>query len=399
MPMIDSEIYKVSQLTTTVRYLLEDTFPLIWVEGEISNLSCPGSGHIYFSLKDSQSQVRCALFKNRPGAKLILQNGMHIIVQAKVSLYEGRGDFQLIVENVEEVGDGALQQKFEKLKQKLAAEGLFDAIHKKPLPVLPKSIGIVTSPTGAAIRDILSVLKRRFPAIPVIIYPTLVQGTGAGTQIAKMIELANHRKECDIIILTRGGGSLEDLWSFNEEIVARAIFSSELPIISGVGHEIDFTIADFVADHRAPTPSAAAELVTPSFVEYQNSLDKTQQLLQRLMESTLIQYQQKLGWLTKHLHLCHPGQRLQGQNQRLKTLEQQLVGTMQQILTQLGRKIAHAHQLLEMVNPLATLQRGYAIVTDMKGHIVRNARQVEIGEPVQTQLQEGKIVSRVEEKP
>ena len=254
------KIYTVSQLNRETGQLLSRHFLSIRVEGEISNLSTPASGHVYFSLKDANAQVRCAMFKNqrrRGGFKP--ENGKQVIVTAEVSLYEPRGDYQLIVEHIEEAGDGALRRAFDALKLKLSAEGLFDAANKQSLPALPKAIGVITSPSGAAIRDILTVLQRRFPAIPVIIYPTAVQGTNAQHEIAGAIAIANKSWQCDVLILARGGGSLEDLWAFNEEKVARAIATSSIPIISGIGHETDFTIADFAADLRAPTPSAAAE--------------------------------------------------------------------------------------------------------------------------------------------
>ncbi|MDE2196596.1 MAG: exodeoxyribonuclease VII large subunit, partial [Gammaproteobacteria bacterium] len=260
----ERQVFSVSRLNHEARALLEGGFPLLWVEGELSNLSRPASGHLYFSLKDAAAQVRCALFRNR--ATLLRckpAEGMQVLVRARVSLYEPRGDFQLIVEHMEDAGHGALQRAFEQLRQKLAGEGLFDPAHKKPLPAMPGIIGVVTSPSGAALRDILSVIRRRQPSARVILYPAPVQGEGAGAKLAAMIRTASARAECDVLIIARGGGSLEDLWAFNEEAVARAIHACALPIISGVGHEIDFTIADFVADARAPTPTAAAELVTP----------------------------------------------------------------------------------------------------------------------------------------
>src|SRR3990167_11367189 len=258
-----TEVYTVSRLNNEVKFILEDRFPWVWVEGEISNFAAPHSGHWYFSLKDNTAQVRCAMFRGQQ-RKLIFtpKDGMHVLINARVSLYENRGEFQLIAESMEERGEGKLRRAFEMLKKKLETAGLFDPLHKKKLPSFPKQIGIITSETGAAIADILTILKRRFPSIPIIVYPTLVQGTLAAPSIVKALKTANRRNECDVIILARGGGSLEDLWAFNEEIVAYAIFESDIPIISGVGHEIDFTIADFVADVRAPTPSAAAEMIT-----------------------------------------------------------------------------------------------------------------------------------------
>ncbi|HET8701334.1 MAG TPA: exodeoxyribonuclease VII large subunit, partial [Nitrococcus sp.] len=254
------DVYTVSRLNQEVRLLLEQALPLLWVEGEISNLSQPRSGHLYFTLKDEAAQVRCAMFRNR-GLYLRFQpkESLHVLVRARISLYAPRGDFQLIVEHMESAGDGALRRAFEALKSRLAKEGLFAAEHKRPLPALPRRLGIITSPSGAALHDVLTVLRRRFPAIRVLVYPVTVQGAQAPREIAAMIRLAAHRREVDALLLTRGGGSLEDLWAFNDEAVARAVYDCTLPIVSAVGHEIDTTIADLVADQRAPTPSAAAE--------------------------------------------------------------------------------------------------------------------------------------------
>ncbi|NNG14391.1 MAG: exodeoxyribonuclease VII large subunit, partial [Gammaproteobacteria bacterium] len=274
------QVFSVSELSGAARELLEDNFPLIWVEGEISNLAQPASGHIYFSLKDPSAQLRCAMFRmKRRLLDFDPENGQQVLVRAKVSLYEARGDFQLIIEHMEEAGDGALRREYEAMKRRLRNEGLFEAAHKQAIPELPKQIGVLTSPTGAAIRDILSVLKRRFPSIPILIYPVPVQGQGATKKIAQAIELANIRRECDVLLLSRGGGSLEDLWAFNEELLAHAIFKSEIPIVSAVGHEVDFTIADFVADVRAATPSAAAELLSPDRQEWLARLNSLQRRL------------------------------------------------------------------------------------------------------------------------
>ncbi|MGA7800973.1 MAG: exodeoxyribonuclease VII large subunit, partial [Gammaproteobacteria bacterium] len=278
------DVYSVGRLNREVRAALEAGFALLWVEGELSNVARPASGHLYLTLKDAQAQVRCAMFRNRcQFLGFTPQNGMQVLVRARVSLYEPRGDFQLIIEHMEEAGDGALLRAFEALKQRLSKEGLFEEARKRPIPTLPRRVGVVTSPIGAAIRDILSVLRRRFPALPVLIYPVPVQGTDAAPQIAAAVRRASERADCDVLIVTRGGGSLEDLWAFNEELVARAIHDSAIPVVSGVGHEIDFTIADFVADRRAPTPSAAAELVSPDQAEWLAQLRALDaRLLQRL---------------------------------------------------------------------------------------------------------------------
>lgn len=386
-------IYTISELNQMVRSLLEDAFPPLWVEGEISNFSCPSSGHWYFSLKDAGAQIRCAMFqgKNRTlGFKP--SNGAHVLVRGKISLYEPRGDFQLIADYMEEAGDGALRRAFEILKAKLAAEGLFDPAHKKPFPKLPKAIGVVTSPTGAAIRDILSVIKRRFASIPVIIYPTAVQGTTAAAQIMNAIQIANARKECDVLLIARGGGSLEDLWSFNEEIVARAIYASEIPTISAVGHEIDFTIADFVADHRAPTPSAAAELVSPDQIEWEQKLNKLYDHLKRQLTTLLTHYQHLLTNLSKRLR--HPGQRIQDQFQRIDDLEQRLQRCMQHYFSHKQQQLANLSRALDAISPLATLGRGYSIALS-QGKVIRNADEVKIGDQIVTKLDKGELVSTV----
>lgn len=390
-------IYTISELNQMVRSLLEDAFPPLWVEGEISNFSCPSSGHWYFSLKDADAQIRCAMFqgKNRTlGFKPT--NGSQVLVRGKISLYEPRGDFQLIADFMEEAGDGALRREFEILKAKLAAAGLFNPEHKKPLPTFPKTIGVVTSPSGAAIRDIISVLKRRFPSIPIIIYPTAVQGANAAPQIVAAIETANTRAECDVLIIGRGGGSLEDLWPFNEEIVARAIYASTIPTVSAVGHEIDFTIADLVADQRAATPSAAAELVSPDQAEYIQRLAKLAGRLQHYIQHRLIYTQQLLTNL--HKRLKHPGQRIQAQFQRVDELEQRLQRGLYALLNTKRHQLVNITRALEAVSPLATLARGYAIASITNtGHVIRNANEVEIGDNITTQLHQGKLLCVVKE--
>jgi exodeoxyribonuclease VII large subunit len=437
------EIYTVSRLNREVRFMLEDNFPLMWIEGEISNFAAPHSGHWYFSLKDATAQVRCAMFKPQNRRLTVKpKDGMHVIIKARISLYEGRGDYQLLVEFLEDAGVGKLQKEFELLKKKLSTAGLFDEIHKKKLPAFPTSIGVVTSPTGAAIRDIISVLKRRFPAVPVIIYPTLVQGDTAASHIVKAIQIANTRQECDVIILSRGGGSLEDLWPFNEEIVAHAIFASAIPIISGVGHEIDFTIADFVADVRAPTPSAAAELVTPNQKELTELVMADEYRLLRLIKHKIQSLKNQLDWSQKHLQQQHPKRKLTEQQQRLDYCEIALMKLQVKLLTALQARlenlkekllantpkhlIRHAHhqlhsqqQLLttymqkklhlqmhimasvaaklDALSPLATLQRGFAIaMTEKDNKILRKSQQVESGEKILVRLMEGTLGCVVE---
>ncbi|HSD73419.1 MAG TPA: exodeoxyribonuclease VII large subunit, partial [Steroidobacteraceae bacterium] len=269
----ERDVYTVSRLNREARALLERAMPALWIEGEMSNFAAPSSGHWYFSLKDSGAQVRCAMFRQRNYLSVCKpRDGLHVLARARVSLYEPRGEYQLLVDHLEEAGEGALRRRFEALKARLHQEGLFAAERKRALPTLPRRIGVITSPTGAAIRDILNVLRRRFCSVPVLIYPVPVQGAGAASQIAAAIRFASGRADCDVLVLARGGGSLEDLWAFNEESVARALFECRIPIVCGVGHEIDFTIADFVADVRAPTPSAAAELVAPNGQEWLDRL-------------------------------------------------------------------------------------------------------------------------------
>ena len=438
------EIFTVSRLNRDVRFILEGSFPMLWVEGEISNFAAPSSGHWYFSLKDATAQVRCAMFKpyNRK-LGFMPKDGMHVMLKARVSLYEGRGEFQLIAEHMEEIGEGQLRKAFDALKKRLQEAGLFDAAHKKMLPLMPKAIGVITSPTGAAVRDILSVLKRRFPCVPVIIYPTLVQGDMAAPQIVNALKIANQHNECEVLILARGGGSLEDLWPFNEEVVAQAIFQSKLPIISGLGHEVDFTIADFVADVRAPTPSAAAELVTPDRDELLASLEYQQQRLTRHWREKFRQLQQSLDWTSKHLQQQHPKRRLAEQRQNLDVAETTLVRLQQlQITKQLSNLktlSAHLHGLtpshqvrelrnqltlgfqrlsntltlqlqrkqkelgnvaatLDALSPLATLKRGYAIATQNQ-RVLRRANEVKAGDQIDVRLLEGSLTCTVIDKP
>jgi exodeoxyribonuclease VII large subunit len=439
----DRDIFSVSRLNREARAVLEGHFPLIWVEGEISNLARPSSGHWYFSLKDSQAQVRAAMFRNRNQLlRFKPADGLQVLVRARISLYEARGEYQLIVEHMEEAGAGALQRAFEALKARLAAEGLFATEHKQPLPVLPRRIGVITSPTGAAIRDILSVLARRFPSIPVVLYPVPVQGEGAGARIAAALQTAGRRAECDVLILARGGGSLEDLWAFNEEVVARAIHVCPLPVVSGVGHEVDVTIADFAADLRAATPSAAAEAVSPDGQEWLTRLLRLDARLLGLLRRREQQARQALDGLGKRLQARHPGQRLRQQAQRLDELEQRLqrglnrrLDTARTALAQwrarlrgvapgprLARLAARRTELerrlrsvlenrldqrrqalkglaraLDTVSPLATLGRGYSITRRVRdGALLRTAAEVAVGEEIETRLAEGGLISIVQ---
>jgi exodeoxyribonuclease VII large subunit len=363
------EIYPVSRLVREARSVLEGSFPLIWVEGEISNLAMPASGHIYFTLKDEAAQVRCAMFRTRNrNLRFTPKSGQQVLLRVRVTLYEGRGEFQCVVEHMEEAGSGVLQRAYDALKHRLGDEGLFDSAHKKPLPSMPQSIGVVSSPDGAAVHDILTVLARRFPAVNVIVYPVVVQGNDSAKQITQAIKQAEKRKECDVLIVGRGGGSLEDLWSFNDEQLARTIFNCSLPIISAVGHEVDFTIADFVADVRAATPSAAAELAVPDAAELLNKVVGVSRRLQLAIThkiqthgTTIAQNMQRVDGLDQRLHrawqqavkqrkqhvdllsvkLTHPQAKMDAQQHRVAQLAARLDATIQAVIGQTQRRVAN----------------------------------------------------------
>lgn len=371
----------VSELNRLARNVLEQSFPLFWVSGEISNLTRAASGHWYFSLKDTGAQVRCVMFKGRNSyLDWTPKEGDKVEARATITLYEARGDFQLTVEFLQRAGLGALFEAFEKLKLKLQAEGLFDAAYKRRLPALPKRIGIVTSPDAAALRDVLTTLKRRMPSIPVIIYPTPVQGKGAAMLIADAIDQASARAECDVLIICRGGGSMEDLWQFNEEIVARAIAGCSIPTVSGVGHETDFTISDFVADVRAATPTAAAELVTPSRDGLFNALAQLKQSLSRNMQYFLAQRAQALDYLARGL--VSPLQQIEKQRAQLAQLQYMLESNFERQLQTKQHNLLRLSQNLHHLNPNAVLTRGYAFVQNQAGHIISNSQQLQKGEAV-----------------
>lgn len=398
MDALAQTVYTVSELNSEARALLETRFGRLCLLGEISNLVQAQSGHRYFSLKDDKTQVRCALFRDTArNLDVSLKNGQKILAHATVTLYEPRGDFQLKIHHVEAVGDGALQLAFERLKKKLDTEGLFAPEHKKPLPRFPKTIGVITSATGAAIRDILKVLKRRCPSIQIIIYPTLVQGATAAQQIADQINVANQRGECEVLLLSRGGGSLEDLWAFNEEIVARAIFNSKLPVISGIGHEIDVTIADFVADQRAPTPSSAAEQVSPDQQVWKQQLKHAWQRVIWLIGNHLQNKQQALKALRQRLR--HPQQQLDAFQQRISTLQHRLDFSLQQQLHQKNLQLRALIQQLNAVNPLNTLNRGYAVASYADSDdILTDAGTVDANRMIQVRLARGKLICTVKQQ-
>lgn len=439
-----AEAISVSDLNRQVKVLLEQGLARLWVEGEISNIARPASGHVYFTLKDSAAQIRAAFFRQRQrGPTIGLKNGDQVLVFGRVSLYEPRGDYQLIVEQVEPAGEGALKREFDRLKRKLADEGLFEPERKQPLPTLPARIGVITSPSGAAVRDVLSVLRRRFPAIPVVVYPAAVQGDAAPGELRAALAKANARAECDVLILGRGGGSLEDLWAFNDEALARAIADSAIPVVSAVGHEVDFTIADFVADLRAPTPSGAAELVVPDAGEWLQDFKALESRIARLGRRRLEEVGQTLDWLTRHLVQQSPratlarqaqtlgelrgrltgaaGSRLVGLRADLRGLESDLLrrspalriermmsrvthlddllrSRMSKLLEARQHRLGLGARALDTFSPLATLGRGYAIVREHEtGKVLRNADQVAPGATIEARLAEGRLVATVDE--
>ena len=435
------DVYSVSRLNREVRVLLERGLGSLWLEAEISNLARPGSGHWYFSLKDANAQVRCCMFRQRNMlCAFAPKDGQKVLVRARIGLYEPRGEYQLVIDHMEDSGLGALKRQFEELSAKLAAEGLFAPERKRSLPMIPKRIGVITSPTGAAIRDILHVLSRRFAAVPVLIYPVAVQGAAAAAEIAAAVRMAGVRAECDVLILARGGGSLEDLWAFNDEGLARAIVACPIPVVSGIGHEIDFTIADFAADVRAPTPSAAAEIAVPDGEEWLATLGRLAQRLRRGLPRRVDAQRERLRWLIGRAALVSPAARLAQQTQRLDDLEQRLSRSLRQILadrrSHLGEYRSRLWQLspaarvrstaarqaalfarlraatlaqlhhakerfsplvrtLHAVSPLATLDRGYAIVSQ-SGVILRNAADAAPGTLIEARLAVGRIRAKVE---
>ncbi len=430
-----------SSLNRLVRDLLGDVFPLVWIEGELSNVAKPASGHLYFTLKDSGAQVRCAMFKPKTAAlRFRPVDGMQVLLRAKVGLYEPRGEFQLVAEYMEPAGEGALQREFEQLKARLDAEGLFAQARKRPLPRYARRIGVITSATGAAVRDVLSVLARRWPLADVEVLPVPVQGREAPAAIVAMLRKASASKRYDVLLLTRGGGSLEDLWAFNDEQVARAIHASAVPVVSAVGHEIDFSIADFVADLRAPTPSAAAELLVPDAVAISRHLQQLQQRLLTLQQRQLQAQAQRVDHLLARLQTQRPQARLARDRERLLHLQHRLGAVLREQsqrrhtrlerlharllalhprarLPLLARRLAeqdqrlrraiaytlerqqttlrHAGHALHAVSPLATLERGYAILFDEAGHVVRSSANVTDGDTVKARLADGELKLRV----
>ena len=447
-PIADNKeikIISVTELNKLAKSLLENGIPKLWIEGEISNLAKPASGHIYFSLKDKTSQIRCAWFKQRQSINANdISNGMKMLALGKISLYQPRGEYQFIIEKMETAGEGDLKRKYEELKQKLFNEGLFDREKKLEIPKLPKKIGVITSPSGAAIRDVLSILKRRFPLLPIVIFPITVQGDNAAPDIENALKNANLRADCDVLILTRGGGSLEDLWAFNEEIVARAIHVSKIPIISAIGHETDTTIADFVSDVRAPTPSGAAEIVTPD----QNELLKLLKTLFGRIEHETNQYinskSQSMDWLSKRLSQSNPimtvrkqieisgnlrkllfssiGRNLSIHSKAVDSLKFRLNSSSPKLeiqkaishlsemqlkittstkssVTKLNSQLTALGKTLDSLSPLKTLDRGYAVARDSKTKkIISNSKKVSINSRIDIKLAKGEIAAKVIER-
>ena len=374
-------ILSVSDLNRMAREVLEQSFPLFWIGGEISNLTRAASGHWYFSLKDNSAQVRCVMFRSRNSyLDWTPKEGDKVEARAVVTLYEARGDFQLTIEFLQRAGLGALFEAFEKLKAKLQAQGLFDPTFKQSLPSYPQQIGIVTSPDAAALHDVLTTLKRRMPGIPVIIYPTPVQGKGAANQIANAINLANERAECNVLIICRGGGTMEDLWQFNEEVVAHAIANCRIPTVSGVGHETDFTICDFVADVRAATPTAAAELVSPSRAMLLAKLNQLADQFNKNIQTLLSQREQMLDYLAKRL--ISPVKQLEHQKQQISQIAYRLSMAIQKQLQNKQNSLHQLNQNLQHLNPNAVLTRGYAFAENKQGQIINSANQLSVGDDI-----------------
>lgn len=388
-------IYAISELTKAIKGELETEFASVWVEGEISNLVTPRSGHTYFTLKDETSQIRAVMFKYLGGRlKFELENGQQILARGAISVYEPRGEYQLILDYAEPRGAGALQLAFEQLKRRLAAEGLFDAQHKKPLPLLPKKIGVVTSPTGAAIRDILQIVTRRFANVQILLAPVRVQGADAPGEIARAIETFNRLPDVDVLIVGRGGGSIEDLWAFNEEAVARSIFASRIPVISAVGHEIDYTIADFVADLRAPTPSAAAELVVQNKADLLETVTVLTTRLKNAELHLLARWRDAIAQSAARLQ--NPRRRISEGQQRLDELHHRLHTALRNDLSRQRARFATVAGKLESLSPLALLARGYAICRDAATlQTIKSVNQVNIGQNVLVRVAEGELCCEV----
>lgn len=438
----ERQVLRPSQLNALARDLLEGSFPQVWVEGEISNFSRPASGHAYFTLKDARAQVRCALFRsNAARLRFAPRDGMLVLARGRLTLYEARGDYQLVLEHLEEAGEGALRRAFEELKARLAAEGLFDTDRKRPLPAYTRRLAVITSPRGAAVRDVLSVLGRRFPLLEVEVLPVPVQGDGAAAQILDMLQRAGRSGRYDLILLTRGGGSLEDLWAFNDEALARAIVASPVPVVAAIGHEVDVSLADFAADLRAPTPSAAAELLVPDRGELVERLRRDRQRFDALLARALgaqaqrvdqaflklqalrpqlrlergrnrldaLRHRLGLAWqapaarrgerlsrLLRRLDQAHPRRRLEAHRHRLALIQRALAALPARLIEPRRLQLRGLARALESVSPLATLGRGYAIVFDENGQVLRRAADARDGDRLRARLADGELALKVE---
>ena len=390
----EAKVFSVKEINRLVRELLEQSFPSFWISGEISNFISASSGHWYFSLKDDEDQVRCTMFKNtNMAADWTPKNGEKIEAKCFIGLYEARGEYQLNIDLIRHAGAGLLSEAFNQLKEKLLKEGLFETSRKKLMPQFPRSIGVITSPSGAAIEDILTTLKRRSPHIPIFIYPSLVQGKEAPLAIVKAIETANIRMECDVLILARGGGSIEDLWAFNEEIVARAIVASKIPTITGVGHETDTTIADFVSDLRAPTPTGAAELVTSHTVELVKTIQVYKNQLNKVMAGVIRELMQKIDYLEKRL--ISPRQQIQRQKEQIHQYIQRINQSMKNAMIQYRLEVDKLKLNLDHLSPHAVLSRGYSIITNVDGQIVNNVNQLKLDDKIRIQLNHGQADANI----
>lgn len=392
-------IYSVTRITREIKVVLESAFPQVWVEGEVSNFKLHSSGHMYFALKDAESVLNCAFFKgSNQGVKFQIKDGLKVLCFGRIGFYNKTGQAQLYVEKVEPKGVGELQLAFEQLKDRLQKEGLFDQTHKKPIPMLPSKIGIVTSPTGAVIRDILHILRRRFNDIGILVYPVKVQGEGAAGEISSAIKDLNRLKDIDVMILARGGGSLEDLWAFNEETVARAIYSSDIPVISAVGHEIDYTIADFVADLRAPTPSAAAELVIAKKEDLADKVDSLIRGLRSSLDNAVSIYENRLAGLLESPAFKYPYEKIERCAQEVDDLCRRRDSHFSHSIEIRTEKLNSLAGKLDALSPLAVLKRGYSITLQMpKGKILRDVKSIKAGDIIETRLAGGRLTSEIKE--
>lgn len=399
--MIEPKIFTVGQINRYIRNLLENDFILssLLVKGEISNFKAHSSGHLYFTLKDASGALSCVMFRqDAAGLPFEPENGMQVVVYGHISLYEKTGQYQLYAEFMEPLGIGALQVAFEQLKEKLAAEGLFDGDFKREIPKNPSCIAVITSPTGAAVRDILQIVKRRDPNVKVAIFPTLVQGEQAAADIVRSLKLVNEWGKADVIILGRGGGSMEDLWCFNDENVARAVFASEIPVISAVGHETDFTITDFVADMRAPTPSAAAELATTPLAERREAFHRLELRLERDVSALLTSCRRRLDLLKSRPVMERPLERIYRTMMDVEETQQRLDKEMTNRLMQRAERWQYLTKRLEAASPLAVMSRGYVMAVTSSGNLLTSAKQAEVGDRVTLHLQDGKIETNIQEK-